>query len=310
MAGWGKREISVKQLFAGGGSFGYGLMFLAVISQLKGGIIVWVCRYFFWFIIYSFAGWICETVFHIIRYRKWANRGFLYGPICPIYGCGAIVVSAILEWIPLKADMSLTWWQIFLFSCFGSMILEYMTSLVLEKKFHAYWWDYSKVPLNINGRVCVPFSVLFGCGGLLVAYVIYPFIRQHTVILSPAFVEFFALIFMLLFGIDLAMTVSALTNFAESLKAAEESLNQHMEHFVQEFGDRVQGMESVFGAERERFFNITMESVSTRMSRSYHRALSRVKGMRLPKQMYSNEYANRVLAHIKTKVRNKNKSNE
>lgn len=106
--------------------------------------------------------------------KKWENRGFLYGPLCPIYGAGGVAITAIADFISAHTDATFTWWQIFLVAFLGSIVLEYGTSWALEKLFHAYWWDYSSMPLNINGRVCFPYSVGFGVAGLIVVYFIAP----------------------------------------------------------------------------------------------------------------------------------------
>ena len=119
---------------------------------------MWLSRYFVYFIIFSCMGWIYESIYCTIRAKKWENRGFLYGPLCPIYGAGGVAITAIADFISAHTDATFTWWQIFLVAFLGSIVLEYGTSWALEKLFHAYWWDYSSMPLNINGRVCFPYS--------------------------------------------------------------------------------------------------------------------------------------------------------
>ena len=126
---------------------------------------MWLSRYFLWFLGFGLLGWIYETSYVTIKEKKWSNRGFLFGPVLPIYGVGAALICAVVEFV-LKDGY--TWWQIFLISYLGSVVLEYSTHWTLEKLFHAYWWDYRDMPLNINGRVCVPASIAFGLAGLLV----------------------------------------------------------------------------------------------------------------------------------------------
>ena len=130
-------------------------------------------------------GWIYESIYCTIRAKKWENRGFLYGPLCPIYGAGGVAITAIADLISAHTDATFTWWQIFLVAFLGSIVLEYGTSWALEKLFHAYWWDYSSMPLNINGRVCFPYSVGFGVAGLIVVYFIAPFTKLITGWMSP-----------------------------------------------------------------------------------------------------------------------------
>jgi uncharacterized membrane protein len=78
-------------------------------------------------------GWIYESIYCTIRAKKWENRGFLYGPLCPIYGAGGVAITAIADLISAHTDATFTWWQIFLVAFFGSIVLEYGTSWALEK---------------------------------------------------------------------------------------------------------------------------------------------------------------------------------
>ena len=147
-----------------------------------------VCAVFIWFVIYSIFGWIYESTYCTINERRWENRGFLYGPVCPIYGIGIIFI--ILMWHVAEArGIDLAWWQIFLCSFIGSIILEYSTHWALEKLFHAYWWDYSNMPLNVNGRICLPASLLFGMGGLAVVRLLYVPTLALTAEVSETFIE-------------------------------------------------------------------------------------------------------------------------
>ena len=139
---------------------------------------MWISKYFVYFVIFSVMGWIYESAFCTIKTGKWQNRGFLYGPLCPIYGVGAASITFIVDEAEAHGLSEPAGWQIFLVAFFGSIVLEYVTSYVLEKLFHAYWWDYSDVPLNINGRVCLPASIGFGIAGLIVVYGIAPLTKQ------------------------------------------------------------------------------------------------------------------------------------
>ena len=116
-----------------------------------------IWRLFAYFIIYSFLGYIIETFFQIINKGLFESKqSFLFGPFCAVYGVGAIVMLLTLQ------KMKDNKWRLF----FGGVILgtvsEYIMSLVLEKLFGVVWWDYSNLPLNINGRVCVLFSIYWG----------------------------------------------------------------------------------------------------------------------------------------------------
>lgn len=256
---------------------------------------MWISRYFVYFMIFSCMGWIYETIFCTVQNKEWRNRGFLYGPVCPIYGVGAVAIMALVEWFDREMQVSCTWWQVFFIAFFGSIVLEYVTSWGLEKLFHAYWWDYSDVPFNINGRVCLPASVGFGVAGLLVIYVIVPATRDAISWMTPIMTELFSLIFMALLAADITLTVSALTNFERNVAAMEELLNQHMEQFVntiqqkkqtaeearvQEREERKQAWNERLSEERMRFTRENLERAAKRMGGGHRAALNRVKGFR------------------------------
>ena len=108
-------------------------------------------QYILCFFIYAFLGYICEVIYCSIGQRKLVNRGYLYGPICPIYGYGAVLV--IFAMTPIK-NLG-TWYfpLVFLAGTVLVTVLEYLTSYVMEKLFHMRWWDYSRYKFQINGLV-------------------------------------------------------------------------------------------------------------------------------------------------------------
>ncbi len=190
-------------------------------------------RYFVLFIIYSFIGWIYETCYCTIHEKAWENRGFLYGPCIPLYGVGATLAQIIFVDLPFVHSKSPSYLTIFLGCAIGSFFLEYGTSYILEKRFHARWWDYSDLPLNINGRVCLIFTCCFGIAGIIVTQFIVPPIVSLIVIIPQIVIELLALIFMFLFGMDMALTVSALTTFAKDFERINEQINSQMAERVE-----------------------------------------------------------------------------
>lgn len=185
-------------------------------------------RYIVIFIIFSFFGWIWESIYCTIRQKKWANRGFLYGPVCPIYGFGGIVGLTAFDLSEAGVLPNLTWWQIFILGFAVSMILEYPTSFVLEKLFHARWWDYSNVPLNIKGRTSVPTSVAFGAAAIAVMKFAISPIASLVDFLPDWMITVLALIFTAVISADATLTASALTDFQNSIKHLDESFQTHM----------------------------------------------------------------------------------
>lgn len=183
------------------------------------------------FIIYSFVGWIYESSFCTVTSGKWENRGFLYGPVCPIYGTGAVAISVVMRALQ-SGGSSVEPWKVFVISVLGSVVLEFTTSWVLEKLFHAVWWDYSNLPFNVEGRISLFSSLGFGFAGLLVVYVLAPFTEEVIQELSPAAAEVLALIFVFLFAVDLTLTVSALLDFDQAVIRMEDAFNQNMDVIV------------------------------------------------------------------------------
>lgn len=120
------------------------------------------------FFAYSCIGWICECIYCSIPQKRFVNRGFLTGPICPVYGFGALLVLFLLD--PLS-DYPVA---VFILGVLLTSILEYITSVILEALFHMKWWDYSNKKLNIHGRVCLLNSTLFGLLSIALVYVIHP----------------------------------------------------------------------------------------------------------------------------------------
>ena len=131
--------------------------------------------YLLLFFIYSIGGWLMEVIGKLIEKRKFVNRGFLIGPYCPIYGHGAILITILLQ---KYIDDPIA---LFIMGVVVCSILEYLTSYFMEKIFHARWWDYSRYKFNINGRICLLYSVFWGLLGILWIKKLYP--RIASVIL-------------------------------------------------------------------------------------------------------------------------------
>ncbi|MCR5786029.1 MAG: putative ABC transporter permease [Eubacterium sp.] len=252
-----------------------------------------ICRLFVFFMIFSVFGWIFETVYGMLYTGKWENRGFLYGPICPIYGTGAVGIIVVYEMLgKITGGYNLKWWQIFIIAFVGSFILEYATSYLLEKKFHAKWWDYSNLPLNINGRICVPASCLFGMAGLFVIYIVYPFTTRLNGMIPPFIMEICALLLMMIGAIDATLTISALTDFEKYIVEVSDAIDEHMEVFMENLQERKEESAKKIEEERERF---TLEYAKHRLSgigKIHLKATLRVKSFlyKVPDAMRANKY--------------------
>lgn len=123
----------------------------------------------FWtFFAYAFLGWCMEVSFAALTSGRFVNRGFLNGPVCPIYGVGVVIVLFFLE--PLRHNFFL----LFVGSVLLTSLLEWLTGFVLEKIFHQRWWDYTNEPFNLGGYICLRFSIAWGLACLFVVDILHP----------------------------------------------------------------------------------------------------------------------------------------
>lgn len=173
---------------------------------------IFLYKIILYFIIYSIIGWCVEMLYCRILDGKFVNRGFLYGPYCPIYGFGAIIIIKTLT--PFANNI----FFVFILSVLLTSLLEYITSYILEKIFDSKWWDYSHLPLNINGRVCLLNSILFGILGLIMIYIIHPYVVGIIDLLPVNYIQYLVNILVLLLCVDITLTLSSIINFKGKLQ--------------------------------------------------------------------------------------------
>ena len=171
-----------------------------------------------WFAAYCFLGWVWESAYRSIRSRKLVNSGFLTGPYIPIYGFGALLYILLMHF---------TLEPVVLFFVGGILacILEYITSLLLEKIFHARWWDYSDNFMNINGRVC-----LIGFFAFAAFAVILPYIQlgvgQLINHMTPGWRVTAVIIFAITILYDTYKTTHGLVKFNKALARYQEEIEK------------------------------------------------------------------------------------
>lgn len=167
---------------------------------------------FFNFVIYSFLGWCCEVVFAAAVDGKFVNRGFLNGPVCPIYGFGVTIVFAVLN--PIKDNL----FVLFIGSVILTSALELVTGFVLEKLFHQRWWDYTDKKFNIGGYICLEFSLLWGMACIIVVDVVQS-MTVDFINFIPRRAGVVALwIIGILFAADLIVTVIGINNLNRKMR--------------------------------------------------------------------------------------------
>lgn len=154
------------------------------------------------FLIYSFIGWIVEVSAFLIQDHKFVNRGFFIGPVVPIYGTGGILITILLT--KYQSDPIV----LFCMAVIVCSILEYLTSYIMEKIFKTRWWDYSNKKFNINGRICLSNLIVFGIMGLVMVYLINPFLINILNKIDPILLKCVVSILMVLFVIDFFVSFS------------------------------------------------------------------------------------------------------
>ena len=164
----------------------------------------WLLSQFVYFVLYSFLGWLCETIYCSIGSKKFINRGFLNGPFCPIYGTGALLVIDVF--MKYKDDLV----ALFILSMVVTSVVEYITSYLLEKIFNLQLWDYSTYSFNLNGRVCLKNSLMFGVLSIAAVEVIHPAVESFLNKLPYWFLVTFTGILVVYFICDVFITVKAL----------------------------------------------------------------------------------------------------
>lgn len=191
-----------------------------------------IYQIFWMFIIYAFIGWIAEVGFAALKTGTFVNRGFLNGPYCPIYGIGMLGVIVCLY--PIKENVILLF--------FGAMVLtsliEYLTGLILEKVFHNKWWDYSDMPFNIQGYICLMFSVIWGFACTFVVKIIHPAIYKLILLIPQMVSKVCIILLMVLFAVDIAATVSTIMALNRRLKALDE-IASAMKKLSDEMGEEI-----------------------------------------------------------------------
>ena len=161
-----------------------------------------VYLYFIYFLLFAFIGWLLETAFSFYSLGYFTKRGFLYGPICPIYGFAALIL--IMFFSTYKRHNL----KLFIYSAFVFSFFEYMVSFCMEALFSLKWWDYSQDFLNLNGRISIFYSFAWGIIAILFINFIYPFFKKKlNIILSKIPYKLQITIVYILFGVFLTDTV-------------------------------------------------------------------------------------------------------
>lgn len=219
-----------------------------------------------YFFIYAFLGWCTEVVYAAVKTGKFVNRGFLNGPYCPIYGAGVILVLYLLD--PVKNNI----FYLFLGSILITSTIELIGGFVLKKIFHHTWWDYSNMPFNIGGYICLQFSLIWGIACLVVVDRIHPLISYLVNWIPRRVNEIFLILSACLYIVDLVSTIKSILklnrklalideitskiketsdNLGEDLANGAIALSQKKEDMEESFEAKKEAVEEGFEAEKE-----------------------------------------------------------
>ncbi len=167
---------------------------------------------FIYFTIYSFIGWLCEVVYCSYLSRRIVNRGFLAGPVCPVYGFGALFLIWLLEPVAFSIPI------IFICGLVITSTLEYITGWLLETFFGTRWWDYSNQKFNLEGRVCLKNSIYFGIMSVILIKLLHPTAEKLIWIIPEGFLHVICVILVAYFAVDCSFTLNTLVNLNQRLQ--------------------------------------------------------------------------------------------
>ena len=215
------------------------------------------------FIIFSFIGWVSEVLYVGIFFEhKFVNRGFLHGPLCPIYGFGGLSI------LLLPSFLYKTWIPLFFTSMIFGSLVEYVSSWILEKLFHTRWWDYSHYKFNIRGRVCLLNSLLFGVLGLVIIHFIQPYVMKFLSLFSNFVLNLSASLIAAVLFVDLLFTLHRLVDFSVSMAR------------IKSFGENLReryGMEKWFhGESLARVFASVKENAAEKKDEISHALIEKI----------------------------------
>lgn len=177
-------------------------------------------QWLIFFFIYSFIGWVWESCYVSVRKRHWVNRGFLHGPMLPIYGSGAVVI--LVSTIGVREHP----WLIFIFGLVAATALEYVTGAVMERMFHVRYWDYSNQKLNVHGYICASSSLCWGVFSVLLVRFVHVPIERVVLGVPLLASDIVAMVLTVAASVDLTQSFNEAMDFKRVLSQLEESKEQ------------------------------------------------------------------------------------
>lgn len=192
-------------------------------------------EYAWYFAIYSFIGWIFETIYLLVKHKKFINSGFLKGPVCPLYGTCAVIFIFLLS--PLKNNLVI----FFILATLIATFFEYLIALILEMIFKIKFWDYSDYKFNLHGRIAPLVSLAWGILSLILIKIVHPQISPLITSLSESVLTIGVIFIVLYFLTDLIYTTISLFGLKKILKKIDDissnidEFRHHQLHFFKAF---------------------------------------------------------------------------
>lgn len=215
----------------------------------------WVLLFF----LYSFCGWCWEVFLYLVKERRFVNRGFLFGPILPIYGFGA--VGILLTCVPVEGNMAL----VALVGTIAASLLEYVTGFLMEAIFHVRYWDYSERPLNVNGYICALSAATWAVFSVFIVGVVNPFVKTYIYMIpltmadaAAAIFTGFAVVdtgFAVRRALDLRALLESMERYARELQALHgglDSINERVNGMIRDFAAHVDSRQEELAASARR----------------------------------------------------------
>lgn len=176
----------------------------------------------YWFFLYGCIGWCVEVVYAAVKEHKLVNRGFLCGPICPIYGFGMVGLVYSVQLIPLPDSGSMNAVSIFFIGMVLTTAIELVGGWVLYKLYHIRWWDYSKMKYNLGGYICPQFSLLWGLGSVLMIKVVHPLLARGSNPMPFRVMLILDIVLLIIFVVDVIVSTAAAIGLNKYLSEIDE----------------------------------------------------------------------------------------
>lgn len=193
--------------------------------------LVLVSTFILIFFLFSVIGWLMEVILKYMKYRRFINRGYLVGPYCPIYGCGAVAVTILVN-ILIGPDSS--YGDIFLAGMVVCGVLEYFVGWLMETTYHARWWDYSDKPMNLHGRIWIGNLILFGFGSIVIIKFINPILFEWLDKWSDLAIIFTAVFIILLMITDNIVSGKMMNEVKHEIDASQADNTEEISRRIRE----------------------------------------------------------------------------